>query len=200
MLDPESVVNKLGAIDRSMYLKLDERDVDMFKLLKQGEGSRFINEFVARCLEKNGIDEREAKRIKFTILNQIGGEYVRQKIGRKDDTSAYLQIIFQEFSDYGVRFSPVTTEAPGSDFENAILRYFKSAPGADSLEAYEHFRKYPVGEEQYSFQQFSKVLEEMKDKGYMKRKAIEVPLEYRLMVRNIAAMQNLRKKWASSQV
>lgn len=137
MIDPESPEIKLDAIDRSMYLSLEQRDVEMFKLMKDGQGVQFVDKFIKRCLEINDIQGNEAQKIYGLTAVKLAREKAKQFLqrrGGKTDNSAFLQIIMQEFTNHG--------EIKGN-------------------------------------------------------KTIEIPLEYRLMIRNIVAMQNLRTGFAS---
>lgn len=201
MIDPSSADLKLGAIDRSMYLALEEKDVQMFKLLKEGNGATFINEFIGRCLEVSGIQGAEATRVKYSVLNQLGGELVRQRLGGRTDTSAYLQIIMQEFTNYGERYTPVETVSELSPIETIISDFLKKNTGTDALNAYDNLKAQLLngenGTRSITYLEFRQLLGEMQKKGAVGKKAIEIPIEYRLMIRNIIAMQNLQQRWAS---
>lgn len=199
MIDPDSPDQKLGAIDRSMYLALEEKDVEMFKLLKSGNSAQFINGFIGRCLEVSGIEGAEVTRIRYGVLNQLGGELVRQRLGGRTDTAAYLQIIMQEFSKYGERY--LSTEANGEQtgLESTVSSYFRTNPETDALNAYDALKERLVngenGTRTLAYQEFKELLAQMQKKGFIGKKAIEVPIEYRLMIRNVIAMQNLQQRW-----
>lgn len=199
MIDPKAEGFKLGAIDRSMYLALEERDVKMFQLLKSGSGAKFINGFIERCLEVNGFDGNEATRIRYRVLNQLGGELLRQSLSRRADTSAYLQIIMQEFAKYGEKFSTLENASGQSMVERTITDYFSKHPETESLQAYDALKENLLngdnGTRLLTYQQFKELLGKMKRQGFLHRKSIEIPLEYRLMIRNIVAMQNLQERW-----
>jgi len=202
MIDPEASGQSLGAIDRSMYLALEERDVEMFKLLKSGNGAQFINGFIARCLEVSGIEGSEATRIRYGVLNQLGGELVRQRLRGRTDTASYLQVIMQEFSKYGEKYLPLDTTVEQSPIEGVVNSYFRNNPETHALSAYNALKDNLVngenGTRTLTYQQFKELLAQMQDKGFVRKKAIEVPIEYRLMIRNIVAMQNLRQRWSKS--
>lgn len=202
MIDPEASGQSLGAIDRSMYLALEERDVEMFKLLKSGKGGKFINRFIARCLEVSGIEGFEATRSRYGVLNQLAGELARQKLGGRTDTASYLHVIMQEFSKYGEKYLLLDTTGEQSPVEGVINSYFRNNPETDALSAYDALKDNLVNGENgtmtLTYQQFKELLAQMQGEGSVRKKAIEVPIEYRLMIRNIVAMQNLRQRWSKS--
>jgi hypothetical protein len=199
MIDPSSSEQRLGAIDRSMYLALGEQDVEMFKLLKSGENAQFINFFIARCLEVSGIEGREATRIRYGVLNQLGGELVRQRLRGRNDTAAFLQVILQEFAKYGERYSFNESQDDLSDNESTIVTFLTANPETDIVAAYDSLRNQLFnggnGNRELTFVQFKDLVKKMTDRGLITRKAIDVPLDYRLMIRNIVAMKNLGDRW-----
>ncbi len=199
MIDSEDSSRPLGAIDRSMYLALDEPDVKMFKLLKDGQGSTFLSEFISRCLEVNGVKGFDASLIKYKVLNQLGGEAVRQTVSGKVDTSAYLQIIMQQFTSYGEKYSLKSSEVGVSTVEKQVLAFLKENPESEVLDMFDSLKNKLIngenGTRNLSYIEFRQVLSDMQKKEFIKRKAIDIPLEFRLMIRNIVAMQNLEKNW-----
>ena len=191
MVNPELASPGLGVIDRSMYLTLNEREVEMFRLLKDEGGVVFVNSFVGRCLEINGVEGREASGVRNRILTRLGGEKLRQKISGRENSAEYLQIIMQEFANYGERYY-VSGDAVGeTDEENRVLGYLKGKPKTEILVVYKAVK----GKTGVSYKEFYQTMETMREKGMVARKAIEAPLEYRLMIRNITAMQQLKKRW-----
>ena len=199
MIDPSSSEQKLGVIDRSMYLALGEQDVEMFKLLKSGKDTQFINSFIARCLEVSGIEGREATRIRYSVFNQLGGELVRQRLRGRNDTAAFLQVILQEFAKYGQRYSSNERQGDLSANENTIATFLNENPETDIAATYDSLRSQlsngGSGNRELTFVQFKDLIKNMADRGLIRRKAIDVPLEYRLMIRNIVAMKNLAEKY-----
>lgn len=156
MIDPFSSEQRLGAIDRSMYLALSEQDVEMFKLLKSGENTQFINSFIARCLEVSGIEGREATRIGYSVFNQLGGELVRQRLRGRNDTAAFLQVILQEFAKYGERYSSNESQGNLSDNENTVVTFLNANPETDIVAAYDSLRTQLLngGNRELTFVQF----------------------------------------------
>lgn len=197
MIDPSSSELKLGVIDRSMYLKLNEQDVEVFKLLKSGENTQFINAFIDRCLEASGVDGREATKVKRRALGQLFVEQVRQSLRGRKNTTAFLQVILQEFAKYGERYSFNESQADLSNEESIVLTFVSKNPEVDIVVAYDSLRNQLLNgsDRELTFVQFKKLVKKMTDRGLIKRKAIDVPLEYRLMIRNIAAMKNLSDRW-----
>jgi len=158
--------------------------------------------FIIRCLEVSGIGGIEATRIRYRVFNQLGGEFVRQKLGKKTDTTSYLQVIMQEFSRYGEKYLSLGVATEQSPLEGVVNSYFRNNPGTDALSAYNALKDNLIKGENdtrtLTYQQFKKLLSQMQKKGLVRKKMIEAPLEYRLMIRNIAAMQKLRQRWSES--
>lgn len=200
MLDPDSDDSQLGVIDRSMYLALEAKDVEMFKIMKAEKGREFITQFVERCLEINGLEGAEFSRIKSVVLGKLLIESMRQRMTGSNETSAYLQIILQEFANYGERFSTIEgAPVDLSENERLIIKYFASHPNTDAMQAYSALGKrmsHEVGDDKdFPYPKFKKIVDKLHTNGLLKKKSIEVPIDYRLMIRNIVAMQNLRKEW-----
>ena len=202
MLQPNAgETMSLSVIDRSMYLALGENDVQMFRTLKEGDGVKFIDKFIGRCLEINGVTSHEATNMRLKIFNKLGGEFLRQKVSNQEDTAAYLQIVMQEFADYGERYTAANTDVVTGGVEATVAKFVEENPGVGSLKAYKTLGKQlkEITEEKLSYQQFKNILAEMQKRGVLTKKSIAVPLEYRLMIRNIVAMQNLKNKWVGKE-
>jgi len=205
MVDERTTSSELDVIDRSMYLKLSKDEVNTFKLLKDGNALGFVNSFIDKCLEVNKVGIVERVQIKVKILEKLGHEFRKQNKSQQQDYSKYLEIIQKEFLNYGDRYSTVTPFdqlLPEDKIEVTdekevfLLDYFTKNPSQKALDAYALLSKNDTFKSFYlNLEDFKTVLSEMNNKGLLKKDAIDIPLKYRLMIRNIVAMQNLRKRW-----
>lgn len=188
----------LGVIDRSMYLELNQDENEMFKLLKNGKGTQFVQTFIKRCLELNGIDKSESERETRTLNNELALEKAKQIAVGKENTSKFLEIIMSRFIKYGERYTCTDNVTPEADKSKIIFDYLKKMPNRNSIRAFEDLQQNQnFVDLRLTFEDFTKTLTEMTDQGLLTRKAIDVPIKYRLMIRNIVAMQNLRKRFLS---
>lgn len=198
MVDSEQIDLNLGVIDRSMYITLSETEVSLFRLLKDNKSITFVNQFILRCLEINNITNPDALRIRASIWNQLGGEALRQGLGKPKDATAYLQIILQTFAKYGERYAGTKNISASNVLEQSITNYFNNNQYDDSLHAYNKLKKdklFLKEDNDISYKEFKKILSTMTKNNMLTKKSIEVPLEYRLMIRNIVAMNNLKQQW-----
>jgi len=188
----------LGVIDRSMYLELSQDENEMFKLLKNGKGTQFVQTFIKRCLDLNGIDKADSEREIRTLNNELALEKAKQIAVGKENTSKFLEIIMSRFIKYGERYTCTDNVTPESDKSKIIFDYLKKMPNRNSIRAFEDLQQnQDFVDLRLTFEGFTKTLTEMTDQGLLTRKAIDVPIKYRLMIRNIVAMQNLRKRFLS---
>ncbi len=204
MIDVESSAQRLGAIDRSMYLTLSEQDVEMFKLLKSGDDREFIQEFISRCLELSQIPKEEAVKVERRVKAKLFNEVIRQAFSGQEKAAAYLQVILQEFAQYGERYS--VDKSISSDLEKnekVIINYLQLNPNTNITNIYDDLKNQLIngGENDsriLTFAQFRKLIGTMLDQSLVRKNAIEVPLEFRLMIRNIVAMKRLGHEWLDS--
>lgn len=188
----------LGVIDRSMYLELSQDENEMFKLLKNGKGTQFVQTFIKRCLELNGIDKADSEREIRTLNNELALEKAKQIAVGKENTSKFLEIIMSRFIKYGERYTCTDKAISDNDRSKIILDYLRKMPNRNSIRAFEDLQQnQDFIDLRLTYEDFTKTLSEMTDQGLLSRKAIDVPIKYRLMIRNIVAMQNLRKRFLS---
>ncbi len=85
VVDLSGETPRIGVIDRSMYIKLAQEDVDVLKLLLQpGNETRFLNAFVGRVLDVNKVRNRQQRsRIWISTWSGIARELGRQFVGRR---------------------------------------------------------------------------------------------------------------------
>lgn len=81
-----------------------------------------------------------------------------------------------------------------------IIDYLKDNPNVEISVMYDVLKNLMLNGtkdsiRQLTFAQFKKIVSNMFEDKILFKKTIEVPLEYRLMIRNIVAMKNLKKKW-----
>ena len=98
-INPITKGMKLGVIDRSMYLVLNNSEVKAFRLLKNNRGKKFIDQLVNLCLEKNEkINNEEKSLLKKNIKKQLTTEWFRQISAGENNAISYLQTVLQEFA------------------------------------------------------------------------------------------------------
>ena len=206
MIDVEAPSQRLGVIDRSLYISLKEEDVNILKLLKVGENLKFIRSFTDKCLELSQTPESEAKKIRSKISVKLVSEAITQSLKGEKNDSAYLQIILQEFAQYGEKYSVKDINSANLDRSKLqknqlmIIDYLKDNPNVEISVMYDVLKNLMLNGtkdsiRQLTFAQFKKIVSNMFEDKILFKKTIEVPLEYRLMIRNIVAMKNLKKKW-----
>lgn len=99
MIDSTGKHMRIGVIDRNMYLRLEDRDVEVIHTLLQGKHREFLDKLVDRSLETNRILNRvEQKKIKRNIGIALIKEKTRQKLTGKSDDLAYLQIVLSQLA------------------------------------------------------------------------------------------------------
>jgi len=190
----------LSVIDRSMFLELDRDENEMFKLLKNGKGTQFVQTFIKRCLELNGIDKSESEREIRTINSELAVEKIKQKGLGKENTAKFLEIIMSRFVKYGEKYTCTENAIPNDDKSRIILDYLKKMPNRNSIRAFEDLQQnQDFVDLRLTFEDFTQTLTEMTKYGLLTRKAIDVPIKYRLMIRNIVAMQNLTKRFNANK-
>ncbi len=102
---------KLGIIDRSMYLKLAEKDVKVLeKLIGGGNISDFAYSFVEHILDRNNIRGMDKLRLTGSILKGLSTEYAKQIVHGRVDKFALLQTLFSEFTKSKVHSIEVPLE------------------------------------------------------------------------------------------
>lgn len=117
-----------------------------------------------------------------------------------------MQIILQEFAQYGEKYTVMKVDSTDLDSQKlqknelVIVDYLNNNPDAEINIIHDNLKEKLLNGTQDSvrqltFAQFRKLLSTMLENGVLSKKAIEVPLEFRLMIRNIVAMKNLAKKW-----
>lgn len=97
---PESTDLKIGVIDRSLYLKLSEKEVrTMEKLIKGTNPNDFVYSFVELVLDEN--KDRGLERVKTTaaVFVALAKEYRSQMVGGKMDKFALLQTLMSELTN-----------------------------------------------------------------------------------------------------
>ncbi|NMA30046.1 MAG: hypothetical protein GX943_03265, partial [Candidatus Pacebacteria bacterium] len=180
--------------------------VNILKLLKVGENLKFIRSFTDKCLELSQTPESEAKKIRSKISVKLVSEAITQSLKGEKNDSAYLQIILQEFAQYGEKYSVKDINSANLDRSKLqknqlmIIDYLKDNPNVEISVMYDVLKNLMLNGtkdsiRQLTFAQFKKIVSNMFEDKILFKKTIEVPLEYRLMIRNIVAMKNLKKKW-----
>lgn len=99
-LQSEAGRSKIGVIDRSLYLKLSEKEVKTLeKLIGKGSPNDFVYSFIDLILDEN--KDRGIERIKSTakVFASLAREYKSQVISGQTDKFALLQSILTEFSN-----------------------------------------------------------------------------------------------------
>ncbi|MEI6886651.1 MAG: hypothetical protein WCK31_00255, partial [bacterium] len=186
----------LGVIDRSMYLVLKESEVRIFRSLLKGNGVTFVGQFMAKCLEINGVVGKEALKIIVRITGKLGKEFFKQKITRKTNPLSYLQVISKEFLDYGESFTYIGNVDGLNEEQTLVLETVKLYPYRNPKELF-RIIKY---NSKIDFASLKLTLQELEDKKVIHNRCIKIPVQYNLMIRNIVAMDKLKQRYGKSNL
>lgn len=91
---------QIGVIDRSLYLKLSEKEVKTLeKLIGKGSPSDFVYSFIELILDSN--KDRGIERVKSTarVFASLAKEYKNQVVSGRTDKFALLQTMLTEFTN-----------------------------------------------------------------------------------------------------
>ena len=203
MCNPSNPESPLSVIDRSMYLAMNQQERDIFIRLQKGKMVRFAYTFIKYCLEKSDLNKEERTWVMSSVFFKLATEYSKQKKDKKNDPMKFLDTILTEFTKHA-SIVPIEDPILPEDLDEIapeeyyLVKYFESHPNISPLGAYKKLMKDTVfANANISEKEYKDILDNMADKGLLKRKPVEIPLEYRLMLRNIVAMQNLRKRFLS---
>lgn len=135
MVDTASGQIKVGVIDRSMYLKLEDADMKVLeKLMLPGNDSEFVYGFIDRVLDINKVRGIQRSVITSYVMLSVGTEYKRQQVKGHINRFDLMRTMISTLSD-------------------------------------------------------SKLF------GHFSLKRMDIPLNLRLMIRNIGAFQELGKRY-----
>lgn len=99
MVDTSGEDLKLGVIDRSMFLKLSERESGIMDLLvKDQTGVRFLTSFVDYILDSNNIRGKKRRQLGQSVLLSVGKEFGTQLLHRRINKFSLLQTALTEFN------------------------------------------------------------------------------------------------------
>lgn len=92
---------KIGVIDRSLYLKLEEKDVNVLeKLMVKGNTTEFANSFIKRILDINKVKGDITRGLIYgKIFAKLGAEIAYQKFIGEDNKLALMRTMLTEFSN-----------------------------------------------------------------------------------------------------
>ena len=191
----------INVIDRNMYIVLNEDEKNIFKLFNQGHYISFARKLISRCIDQSDLKQSSKNRLKNTVLIKLFVENQKQRSNKENDPFKYLEIISDSFlnnPEYSVVVKLSETEETDkhllSEQEAFILNYFEKSPSLNINNAYSKLSKDKEFHELIpSKTAYEKILVEMFDKNLLKRKVAEIPLNYRLMIRNVILMRNLGK-------
>lgn len=93
---------RLGVIDRSLYLKLDEKDVKVLeKLIGNSNPTDFVYSFINLVLDRNKDRGVTRQVVTARVFVEIAKEYQRQFVRGKMDKFALLRTLLGELSKQG---------------------------------------------------------------------------------------------------
>ncbi|MBI4035636.1 M48 family metalloprotease [Candidatus Daviesbacteria bacterium] len=113
-LDTENL--SLSVIDRSMYLKIQQEDVDLLQGLVRGTNStKFVNQFITRVLDIRGVTSKVQRRaIWLQTWSALGRELGSQVINGKIDNFLLLRTLFNQLDSFGLDKSKGPNEPASS--------------------------------------------------------------------------------------
>lgn len=89
-----------GIIDRNMYLHLYEEDINLLDLFMQGDNRRFIDAFIKRIFDENGVsDEAFRNRMRMQAMAAIAIEYGKQRLRGQEDRFMLLDAVHDTLTD-----------------------------------------------------------------------------------------------------
>ncbi|MCR4305657.1 MAG: M48 family metalloprotease [Candidatus Daviesbacteria bacterium] len=93
---------KIGVIDRSLYLKIDEKDVKVLeKLIGNSNPTDFVYSFINLVLDRNKDRGITRKVVTARVFIEIAKEYQKQFVKGKIDKFALLRTLLGELSKQG---------------------------------------------------------------------------------------------------
>lgn len=93
---------KIGVIDRSLYLKLDEKDVKVLeKLIGNSNPTDFVYSFINLVLDRNKDRGLTRQIVTARVFIEIAKEYRKQSVQGKIDKFALLRTLLGELSKQG---------------------------------------------------------------------------------------------------
>lgn len=88
---------RIGVIDRSMYLKIPEKDMAVFnKLISGGNVNDFVYSFVDRILERNKAGRIESARVKTLVFGRLAADYANQLARGEVNKLSLMQTMLTE--------------------------------------------------------------------------------------------------------
>lgn len=104
MVDPTQPNPAVGVIDRSLYLKLDERDVKvMEKLVGDSNPNDFVYSFIDRVLDQNKVRGRfDRLRITAGVFTNLAKEFTSQLVRGRVDKLTLMRTLMAELSNRGM--------------------------------------------------------------------------------------------------
>lgn len=99
MVDISTGKPRIGVIDRSMYLKVPEKDAILLnKLLSKGGENDFVWSFVNRIMDQNKVRGLNRLRIQSSVIYKVAMEYRSQVSKGETNKFALLRTMLQELS------------------------------------------------------------------------------------------------------
>lgn len=100
MVDVSGATPRIGVIDRSMYLKLQEADIKVLeKLAVSGNDNEFVYGFVDRVLDINKIRGIQRTITRGRVFVGVGAEYAKQKARGKIDRFSLMRVMLSTLAD-----------------------------------------------------------------------------------------------------
>lgn len=100
MVDVSGAVPRIGVIDRSMYLKLQEADIKVLeKLAVSGNDNEFVYGFIDRVLDINKVRGVQRTITRGRVFAGVGAEYVKQRTRGKIDRFSLMRVMLSTLSD-----------------------------------------------------------------------------------------------------
>lgn len=203
--DTTSQDAQISVIDRNMYIELNEKERNVFRLFNNGKFKDFAQQLISLCVDQCELKPRTKNRLKSSIIIKLVIENQRQKIKKENDPLKYLEIISSSLlkhPEYSMNIKLSEMDEMDkvllTEQEVFLLNHFENNPDIDIGDAYPKLSRSKVFNEMVlTKDRYEQILEEMYDKQLLSKNSADVPLKYRLMIRNVVMMQNLRKRFPS---
>lgn len=107
MVDLSGDVPRVGVIDRSMYLKLSQQDVDVLRPLLENQDYRhFAHALIQRMLDMNNVQGfGERTKVTTSILGKLVSEYAKQKLSGSSSNFELFRVLNAELNARGMEVS-----------------------------------------------------------------------------------------------
>lgn len=94
MVDISGGSPKIGVIDRSMYLKLEEKDIRVLeKLAVSGNDNEFVYGFIDRVMDINKVRGVQRAVTRARVFGGVASEYAKQRIRGKVDRFSLMRVM-----------------------------------------------------------------------------------------------------------